>query len=70
MGSDLNITKHLQDYILKNGLKLHPIQKEIIGFRLCFLRAVWGRLLLKLIKMIQKLKLCMNVKILKTQNLK
>ena len=33
MGSDLNITKHLQDYILKNGLKLHPIQKEIIDYR-------------------------------------
>ena len=34
MGSDLNITKHLQDYILKNGLKLHPIQKEIIDHNL------------------------------------
>ena len=34
MGSDLNITKHLQDYILKNGLKLHPIQKEIIDYNL------------------------------------
>ena len=34
MGSDLNITKHLQDYILKNGLKLHPIQKEIINYNL------------------------------------
>ena len=31
MGSDLNITKQLQDYILKHGLKLHPIQKEIIN---------------------------------------
>ncbi len=34
MGSDLNITKKLQDYILKNGLKLHPIQKEIINHNL------------------------------------
>ena len=34
MGSDLNITKHLQDYILKHGLKLHPIQKEIINHNL------------------------------------
>ena len=34
MGSDLNITKNLQDYILKNGLKLHPIQKEIIDYNL------------------------------------
>ncbi len=34
MGSDLNITKQLQDYILKNGLKLHPIQKEIINYNL------------------------------------
>ncbi len=34
MGSDLNITKHLQDYILKNGLKLHPVQKEIINYNL------------------------------------
>ena len=34
MGSDLNITKHLQDYILKNGLKLHPIQREIIDYNL------------------------------------
>ena len=32
MGSDLNITKQLQDYILKYGLKLHPIQKEIINY--------------------------------------
>ncbi len=31
MGSDLNITKHLQDYILKHGLRLHPVQKEIIN---------------------------------------
>ena len=34
MGSDLNITKHLQDYILKHGLKLHPVQKEIINYNL------------------------------------
>ena len=34
MGSDLNITKHLQDYILKHGLKLHPVQKEIINHNL------------------------------------
>ena len=34
MGSDLNITKKLQDYILKHGLKLHPIQKEIINYNL------------------------------------
>ena len=34
MGSDLNITKHLQDYILKYGLKLHPVQKEIINYNL------------------------------------
>ena len=34
MGSDLNITKLLQDYILKHGLKLHPVQKEIINYNL------------------------------------
>ena len=34
MGSDLNITKLLQDYILKYGLKLHPVQKEIINYNL------------------------------------
>ncbi len=34
MGSDLNITKHLQDYILKHGLKLHPVQREIINYNL------------------------------------
>ena len=34
MGSDLNITKHLQDYILQHGLKLHPVQKEIINYNL------------------------------------
>ena len=32
MGADLNITKLLQDYILKYGLKLHPVQKEIISY--------------------------------------
>jgi len=34
MGSDLNITKILQDYILKHGLKLHPVQKEIIDYNI------------------------------------
>ncbi len=34
MGSDLNITKQLQDYILKYGLKLHSVQKEIIEYNL------------------------------------
>ena len=34
MGSDLNITKQLQDYILKYGLKLHSVQKEIINYNL------------------------------------
>ena len=34
MGADLNITKLLQDYILKYGLKLHPVQKEIINYNL------------------------------------
>ena len=34
MGSDLNINKKLQDYILKHGLKLNPIQKEIINHNL------------------------------------
>ena len=34
MGSDLNITKQHQDYILKYGLKLHPVQKEIIDYNL------------------------------------
>ena len=37
MGSDLNITKRLQDYILKHGLKLHPVQKEIINYNLNYL---------------------------------
>ena len=32
MGSDLKITNQLQDYILDHGLKLHPIQKEIINY--------------------------------------
>ena len=31
MGSDLNITKKLQDYILSHGLNLHPVQKEILN---------------------------------------
>ena len=34
MGTDLNITKLLQDYILRYGLKLHPVQKEIINYNL------------------------------------
>ena len=34
MGADLNITKLLQDYILKYGHKLHPVQKEIINYNL------------------------------------
>ena len=34
MGADLNITKLLQEYILKYGLKLHPVQKEIINYNL------------------------------------
>ena len=32
MGSDLNITKKLQDYILSHGFNLHPVQKEIINY--------------------------------------
>ena len=32
MGSDLNITKELQEYILSHGFKLHPVQKEIIDY--------------------------------------
>ena len=32
MGSDLNITQELQDYILENGHNLHPVQKEIIEY--------------------------------------
>ena len=31
MGSDLNITSKLQEYILSHGLQLHPVQKEIIN---------------------------------------
>ena len=32
MGSDLNITKELQEYILNHGHSLHPVQKEIINY--------------------------------------
>ena len=32
MGSDLNITKELQKYILSHGFNLHPVQKEIINY--------------------------------------
>ena len=32
MGSDLIITKELQDYILNHGHSLHPVQKEIINY--------------------------------------
>ena len=32
MGSDLNITQQLQDYILEHGHDLHPVQKEIIEY--------------------------------------
>ena len=32
MGSDLKITNQLQEYILDHGLKLHPVQKEIINY--------------------------------------
>jgi len=32
MGSDLNITTELQQYILNHGFKLHPVQKEIINY--------------------------------------
>ena len=32
MGSDLNINKELQEYILRYGLNLHPVQKEIINY--------------------------------------
>ena len=34
MGSDLKITNQLQEYILDHGLKLHPIQKEIINYNI------------------------------------
>ena len=32
MGSDLNISKELQEYILSHGFNLHPVQKEIIDY--------------------------------------
>ena len=32
MGSDLNITKEIQEYILSHGFNLHPVQKEIINY--------------------------------------
>ena len=32
MGSDLNINKELQEYILSHGFNLHPVQKEIIDY--------------------------------------
>ena len=32
MGSDLNITKEIQEYILNHGHSLHPVQKEIINY--------------------------------------
>ena len=32
MGSDLNITKELQEYILNHGHSLHAVQKEIINY--------------------------------------
>ena len=32
MGSDLNITRELQEYILSHGFNLHPVQKEIIDY--------------------------------------
>ncbi len=32
MGSDLSVTKELQEYILNHGFKLHPVQKEIIDY--------------------------------------
>ena len=34
MGSDLNITQELQDYILEHGHNLHPVQKEIINYNI------------------------------------
>jgi len=34
MGSDLNITKELQEYILNHGHSLHPVQKEIINYNI------------------------------------
>ena len=32
MGSDLKISTKIQEYILNNGLDLHPVQKEIISY--------------------------------------
>ena len=32
MGSDLKISTNIQEYILNNGLDLHPVQKEIISY--------------------------------------
>ena len=32
MGSDLKISDKIQEYILNNGLSLHPVQKEIIEY--------------------------------------
>jgi len=32
MGSDLNLTKELQEYILNHGHSLHPVQEEIINY--------------------------------------
>ena len=32
MGSDLKISNKIQEYILNNGLDLHPVQKEIISY--------------------------------------
>ena len=32
MGSDLKISTEIQEYILNNGLDLHPVQKEIISY--------------------------------------
>ena len=34
MGSDLKITEKLQQYIYNKGLKLHPIQEEIINYNI------------------------------------
>ncbi len=34
MGSDLNITQELQDYILEHGHNLHPVQTEIINYNI------------------------------------
>jgi predicted O-methyltransferase YrrM len=34
MGSDLNITQELQDYILEHGHNLHSVQKEIINYNI------------------------------------